>query len=171
MDIISKFTVGSEEGISDLIAIIDSSVYALHKEFVTEEEIKKYIHNEIDPRKMINDLNDLSNQLIMMYADQKPIGFSIIKSGSVHPGIPGGKRATEISFVILSEFDLPETRQSLWKKCRSAVSFTDIIWINILDHDPLADFLKESGFIAVRSSKAGPFQLPSHILELEINKG
>lgn len=171
MDIISKFTVGSEEGISDLIAIIDSSVYALHKEFVTEEEIKRYIHTEIDPRKMINDLNDLSNQLIMMYADQKPIGFSIIKSGSVHPGIPDGKRATEISFVILSEFDLPETRQSLWKKCRSAVSFTDIIWINILDHDPLADFLKESGFIAVSSSKAGPFQLPSHTLELEINKG
>lgn len=74
MDIISKFTVGSEEGISDLIAIINSSVYALYKEFVTEEEIKRYIHNKISPRKMINDLNDLSNQQIMMYSDQKPIG-------------------------------------------------------------------------------------------------
>ncbi|KAA2223590.1 hypothetical protein [Chryseobacterium sediminis] len=170
MDIISKFTVGSEEGISDLITIIDSSVYALHKEFVTEEEIKKYIHNEIDPRKMINDLNDLSNQLIMTYADQKPVGYSIIKSGSLHPEIPEGKRATEISFVILSEFDLPEIRQSLWKKCRSAVSFTDIIWTNMLDHDPLSEFLKECGFVPAVSSKAGPFQLPSHILELEINK-
>lgn len=170
MDIISKFTVGSEEGISDLIAIIDSSIYSLHKDFVSEEDIRKYIHNGIDPRKMINDLNDLSNQLIMTYTDQKPVGYSIIKSGSLHPGIPEGKRATEISFVILSEFDFPETRQSLWKKCRSAVSFTDIIWINIPDHDPLAAFLKDSGFIAVADSKAGPFQLPSHILELEINK-
>lgn len=170
MDIISKFTVGSEEGISDLITIIDSSVYTLHKDFVTEEDIKKYIHNEIDPRKMINDLNDLSNQLIMTYADQKPVGYSIIKSGSLHPGISEGKRATEISFVILSAFDSPETRQSLWKKCRSAVSFTDIIWINMLDHDPLLAFLKESGFISVSGSKADPFQLPSHILELEINK-
>ncbi|UTX49836.1 hypothetical protein [Chryseobacterium sp. MA9] len=170
MDIISKFTVGSEEGISDLITIIDSSVYTLHKDFVSEEDIKKYIHNEIDPRKMINDLNDLSNQLIMTYADQKPVGYSIIKSGSLHPGISEGKRATEISFVILSAFDSPETRQSLWKKCRSAVSFTDIIWINMLDHDPLLAFLKESGFISVSGSKADPFQLPSHILELEINK-
>jgi hypothetical protein len=170
MDIISKFTVGSEEGISDLIAIIDSSVYALHKEFVTEDEIKKYIHSEIDPRKMINDLNDLSNQLIMTYADQKPVGYSIIKSGSLHPGIPEGKRATEISFVILSEYDFPETRQSLWKKCRSAVSFTDIVWINMLDHNPLSEFLKESGFVSAVSSKAGPFLLPSHILELDINK-
>ncbi|MGE8512785.1 MAG: hypothetical protein ACN6N7_08800 [Chryseobacterium culicis] len=170
MDIISKFTVGSEEGISDLITIIDSSIYSLHRELVNEEDIKKYIHHEIDPRKMINDLNDLSNQLIIMYADQKPIGYSVIKSGSLHPGIPEEKKATEISFVILSEFDTPETRQSLWKKCRSAVSFTDVIWINILDHDPLSDFLKEYGFVVADSSKAGPFQLPSHILELEINK-
>ncbi|WP_454045476.1 hypothetical protein [Chryseobacterium sp. Marseille-Q8038] len=170
MDIISKFTVGSEEGISDLITIIDSSIYSLHRELVSEEDIKKYIHHEIDPRKMINDLNDLSNQLIIMYADQKPIGYSIIKSGTLHPGIPEGKRATEISFVILSEFDTPETRQSLWKKCRSAVSFTDVIWINILDHDPLADFLKEYGFVVADSSKTGPFQFPSHILELEVNK-
>jgi hypothetical protein len=171
MDIISKFTVGSEEGISDLIAIIDSSIYTLHKEFISEEDIKRYIQKEIDPRKMINDLNDLSNQLIMTYVDQKPVGYSIIKSGSLPPGISAGKRATEISFVILSEFDSPETRQSLWKKCRSAVSFTDIIWINMLDHDPLSQFLKEVGFIPVLSSKAGAFQLPSHILELEINKG
>jgi hypothetical protein len=33
VDIISKFTVGSEEGISDLIPIIDSSLYALQKEY------------------------------------------------------------------------------------------------------------------------------------------
>lgn len=170
MDIISKFTIGSEEGISDLIAIIDSSVYALHKDYVSEENIKNYIHKEIDPRKMINELNDLSNQLIMTYADQKPIGYSIVKSGSVYPGLAEGKRSTEISFVILPEFDSPETRQSLWKKCRSAVSFADVIWINMLAHDPLLEFLKESGFKAAVDVKAGPFQLPSHIMEMEISK-
>ncbi|UKB81988.1 hypothetical protein LF887_13335 [Chryseobacterium sp. MEBOG06] len=170
MDIISKFTIGSEEGISDLIAIIDSSVYALHKDYVSEENIKNYIHKEIDPRKMINELNDLSNQLIMTYADQKPIGYSIVKSGSVYPGLAGGKRSTEISFVILPEFDSPETRQSLWKKCRSAVSFADVIWINMLAHDPLLEFLKESGFKAAAEVNAGPFQLPSHIMEMEISK-
>ncbi|UWX61521.1 hypothetical protein N0B40_04390 [Chryseobacterium oranimense] len=170
MNIISKFTVGSEEGISDLITIIDSSVYTLHKERVSEENIKKYIANEIDPRKMINDLNDLSNQLIITYADEKPAGYSILKSGSAHPALPEGKKATEISFVILSEFDSPEIRESLWKKCRSAASFTDIIWLNMMVHDPLLEFFKESGFIIVADTTAGPFQLPSHILSLEINK-
>ncbi|WP_343608808.1 hypothetical protein [Chryseobacterium oranimense] len=170
MNIISKFTVGSEEGISDLITIIDSSVYTLHKERVPEENIKKYIANEIDPRKMINDLNDLSNQLIITYADEKPAGYSILKSGFTHPALPEGKRATKISFVILSEFDSPKIRQSLWKKCRSAASFTDIIWINIMVHDTLLEFFKESGFIIVADATAGPFHLPSHILSLEINK-
>ncbi|WP_185289661.1 hypothetical protein [Chryseobacterium lactis] len=169
MEIISKFTVGSEEGISDLIAIIDSSVYTLHKDFVSEEDIQKY-SKQIDPRKMINDLNDLSNQLIMTYADQRPVGYSIIKSGSLYPGIAEGKRATEISFAIISEFNTPEIRQSLWKKCRSAVSFTDVIWINILAHDPLLEFFKESGFVAVSDSQSGPFQLPSHILAMEVGK-
>lgn len=169
MEIISKFTVGSEEGISDLIAIIDSSVYTLHKDFVSEEDIQKY-SKQIDPRKMINDLNDLSNQLIMTYADQRPVGYSIIKSGSLYPGIAEGKRATEISFVIISEFNTPEIRQSLWKKCRAAVSFTDVIWINMLAHDPLLEFLKESGFVAAADSQSGPFQLPSHILAMEVGK-
>ncbi|MDR2236867.1 MAG: hypothetical protein LBE92_12150 [Chryseobacterium sp.] len=167
MEIISKFTVGSEEGISDLISIIDSSVYTQHRDFVSEEDIRHYIE-KIDPRKMINDLNDLSNQLIMTYADQKPVGYSIIKSGSVYPGITDGKRSTEISFVILPEYDSPETRQSLWKKCRSAASFTDVIWINMLAHDPLLEFLKEAGFKVVADAKAGPFQLPSSVLTIEI---
>ncbi|MBV8324910.1 hypothetical protein [Chryseobacterium sp.] len=170
MDIISKFTVGSEEGISDLITIIDSSVYTLHKDFVAESDINQYINKEIDPRKMINDLNDLSNQLIMTYADQKPVGYSIVKSGSVYAGIPEGKRATEISFVILPDFDSPEIKQSLWKKCRSAVSFTDIIWVNILAHDPLLEFLKETGFTSAADSQTGPFRLPSKILTMEIHK-
>ncbi|NML69950.1 hypothetical protein HHL23_09075 [Chryseobacterium sp. RP-3-3] len=170
MNIISKFTVGSEEGISDLITIIDASVYALYKELIPEKDIKKYIEDDIDPRKMINDLNDLSNQLIITYADDQPVGYSTLKSGLTHPALPEGKRATEMSFVILPEFDSPETRTSLWKKSRSAASFTDIVWINILAHDPLLEFLKESGFSVAIDATAGPFQLPSHILKLEISK-
>lgn len=169
MEIVSKFTVGSEEGISDLIAIIDASVYTLHKGFVSDDDIKKY-SNEIDPRKMINDLNDLSNQLIMTYADQKPVGYSIIKSGSVYPGMAEGKRATEISFVMLPDFNTPEVRESHWKKCRSAISFTDVIWINMLAHDPLLEFLKETGFSSVAEAKAEPFQLPSFIMEMQLHK-
>lgn len=165
MNIISKFTVGSEEGISDLITIIDSSVYAMYKVLVPEEDIKGYISNDIDPRKMINDLNDLSTQLIITYLDGKPVGYSILKSGTAHSSVPEGKRATEMNFVILPEFDSSEIRDSLWKKSKAATSFTDIIWINMMSHDPLTDYLKESGFTVGTDAVAGPFKLPSQILQ------
>lgn len=169
MEIISKFTIGSDEGVDDLFTVIKSSINTVYKEIIPEEEIKQYIENW-DPRKMINELNNLSNQLIITYADQKPVGYGILKSGSGYPGSPEEKRITELNFVILQEYNSPETRESLWKKCRSATAFTDIIWTNILTEDPLLGFLKETGFAIKEDSKATPFQLPSYIVEMQINK-
>ncbi|RXM50450.1 MULTISPECIES: hypothetical protein [unclassified Chryseobacterium] len=169
MEIISKFTIGSDEGVDDLFTVIKSSVKTMYKELVSEEEITQYIENW-DPRKMINELNNLSNQLIVTYAGQKPVGYGIVKSGSGYPGSLEGKRFTELNFVILKEYDTPETRSSLWKKCKTAASFTDIIWTNILTEDPLLEFLKETGFVIKENSKTTPFQLPSYIVEMQVSK-
>ncbi|MFP3598685.1 hypothetical protein [Chryseobacterium sp. SIMBA_029] len=170
MNIVSKFTVGSDEGIDNLFDVIRPSVSSLYKELVPKEDIKNYIQH-LDRRKVINELNDLSNQLIMTYLDEQPIGYSILKSGSRYPGLSEEKRATELSFVILQEYNSPEVRQSHWKKCRAAVAFTDIIWINMLINDPLLEFLKESGFSIVEETHSGPFQLPSYLLTMDITKG
>lgn len=169
MEIISKFTIGSDEGINDLFTIIQSSLHSTYKELISEEEIKQYIE-DWDPRKMINELNNLSNQLIITYADHKPVGYGILKSGSEYSGSPEGKRLTELNFVILQEYNTPETRESLWKKCKTAASFTDIIWANILTEDPMLEFLKETGFTITENAKTTPFQLPSYIIEMQISK-
>lgn len=169
MNIVSKFTVGSDEGMDNLFDIIKPSVQNLHKELVSEEDIKYYIKH-LDQRKMITELNDLSNQLIITYQDEKPIGYGLLKSGSRYSGLPEGKKATELNFVILQEYDSPEVRQSLWKKCRAAVAFTDIVWTDMMIGDSLLEFLKESGFSVVEDSHTGPFQLPSYRLTMEITK-
>lgn len=169
MEVISKFTIGSDEGVDNLFTVIKSSINNTYKELVSEEQIKEYIA-DWDPRRMINELNDLSNQLIITYADQHPIGYGIVKSGSSYPGFSEEKRITELNFVILKEYDSSEIRESLWKKCRMAASFTDIIWTNLLMEDPLLDFFKESGFVVKENSQAYPFQLPSYIVELQLGK-
>ncbi|MGU3377035.1 hypothetical protein [Chryseobacterium sp. M5A1_1a] len=169
MEVISKFTIGSDKGVDDLFTVIKSSVSNTYQNHISEEEIKKYIKNW-DPRKMINELNNLSNQLIIIYADQQPAGYGILKSGSAYPGFSEEKRITELNFVILQEYNSSEIRESLWKKCRSASSFTDIIWSNIFTEDPLAEFFKESGFTIKENSQTDPFLLPSHIIELRITK-
>ncbi|MEG0925119.1 hypothetical protein [Chryseobacterium sp.] len=169
MEIISKFTIGSDEGVDNLFTIIKSSVSNTYKNLISEEDIKKYTE-EWDPRKMINELNNLSNQLIITYADQKPVGYGILKSGSGYPGFSEEKRMTELNFVILKEYNSSEIRESLWKKCRSTVSFTDILWANILTEDPLLEFFKKTGFVIKENSQIDPFLLPSYIIELPITK-
>ncbi|MEY8760663.1 hypothetical protein [Chryseobacterium tongliaoense] len=167
MDIISKFTIGSDEGVADLLTIKTTAINNLYKEKVPDEEIKNYI-GSLDSRKMINELNDLSNQLIITYLNEQPIAYSILKSGSVYPGYSEEKRITELNFVILQEFDTQEVRQSLWKKTRSAISFTDIVWMNIVTHDPLLEFMKESGFSVAEDSTMKPFSLPAYLLKMEL---
>ncbi|PWN67446.1 hypothetical protein [Chryseobacterium oncorhynchi] len=169
MEIISKFTIGSDEGVNDLFTVIKSSVSNTYKNLISEESIRKYIA-DWDPRKMINELNNLSNQLIITYADQKPVGYCILKSGSIYPGFSEDKRMTEVNFVVLQEYNSVEIRESLWKKCRSATSFTDILWTNILTEDPLLEFFKDTGFVIKENSQTDPFLLPSYIMELQIIK-
>lgn len=169
MEVISKFTIGSDEGVDQLFTVIKSSVSHTYKQVIPEENIRKYI-DTLDPRKMINELNDLSNQLIITYADHQPIGYGILKSGSAYPGFSGEKRITELKLAILEEYDSPETKESLWKKCKAAATFTDVVWINILTADPLLKFLEEAGFTIIGDSHLDPFQCPSYIMEMEIKK-
>jgi hypothetical protein len=169
MDITSKFTIGSDQGVEDLLAIEKSAIKSMYSGKFREEDIRKYI-DSLDPRQIINELNNLSNQLIITYADDQPVGYSIIRSGSTHRKFSSEKRMTELKFIILHEHDSPEIRESLWKKTKSAILFTDIIWTNILENEPAIDFLKGLGFTVAENVQIDPFALPSYLLKLEINK-
>jgi len=168
MEIISKFVVGSDEGISDFFAVEKPSFFNLHKEFVPEEDIQQYMDSHFDVREKINELNDLSNQLIITYKDDIPVGYASLKGGSVYPRLPEERRSTQVFFAILPEYHSPEIQHSLWDKCFAAAKPTDIIWTNVLKHDPLLHFLEKVGFIAVKESKTASFSLPSSVLVLEL---
>ncbi|WP_326983344.1 GNAT family N-acetyltransferase [Chryseobacterium sp. MYb264] len=163
MEIISKFTVGSDQGVNDYFAVEEPSFIALHQEFATAEVLERYMEDHFDHRQKINDLNDLSTQLIIAYENEKPLGYSILKSGSVHPLHPE-KRATQISFAVLPEYRSSEVAESLLKKTIQASSFTDMIWINILKHDPLVAFFEKSGFEILQDTTAEPFSLPCYLM-------
>jgi len=169
MDIISRFTIGSDEGVADLLTIEASSINNLYNGKVPDENLRKHIDN-LDHTKMIHELNDLSTQLIITYADGQPIAYSITKSGSAYPGFSEDKRITELKFVVLQEHDSPEIRSSLWKKTKSAISFTDIVWINVLANHPLLEFFKESGFDIAENMQSDAFSLPSYLLTMEFKK-
>jgi hypothetical protein len=169
MDIVSKFTVGSDQGIDELFAVMAPAIRNTYKNTTSSEKIEEYIKVHLDARKMINTLNNLSNQLIMVYADDQPAGYSLIKSGSSYIGAPEGERMTELgAFAVLTEYDSPELRSSLWKKSRSAIQFTDSVWINIIENDSMLPFLKDNGFELVENTVLEPFSAASHIYRMKI---
>ncbi|MBK1895603.1 hypothetical protein [Chryseobacterium paridis] len=169
MEIISKFTVGSDQGIDHLFAVMRPYIRTTYQEIISAEKIEEYLSEHVEYRKMINVLNDLSTQLIMVFADNEPVGYCLFKSGSVYPNSPEGKRMTEIiDFAILPEYDQAEVRQSLWNKSRSAITFTDSIWISIADNDSMLSFFTTIGFSFVKDTTLKAFSLPAKIYELEL---
>ncbi|MCX8523284.1 hypothetical protein OF897_05020 [Chryseobacterium formosus] len=170
MEIVSKFVIGSDKGVSDFLNVKKLAFINLHKSFISEEEINSYIEENFDERKTINELNNLSNQLIITYKENLAVAYCLIKSGSRNPLFPEEKRATEIDFAILPEHDSEEIRTSLYTKFSSATKFADIIWINILQHNTLIEFLKSKNFELVESTLSQEFKLPANIFCLELLK-
>lgn len=170
MEIISKFTVGSDQGIDNLFAVMRPYIRNTYQEIISSEKIEEYLREHVEYRKMINVLNDLSTQLIMVFVNNEPVGYCLFKSGSVYSNSPEGKRMTEIiDFSILPEYDSAEVRQSLWNKSRSAITFTDSIWITIKENAPVVSFFKDKGFVFKENAVTKTFSLPGHIYELELN--
>lgn len=170
MQIISKFAVGSDKGIDDLFDIKKAVIRNTYKENIPQDTIENYIKEHLDHRKMINVLNDLSNQLIMVYVDEQAVGYSLLKSSSSYSGSPEGKKMTKITdFGILPEYDTPEVRSSLWQKSRSAINFTDAIWINLNQNNLYVEFFKELGFIFVKDNVSEYFDIPAQIYQMELN--
>nr|WP_314495729.1 hypothetical protein [uncultured Chryseobacterium sp.] len=170
MEIISKFVIGSDQGIDELFELKKAYIRHSYSRAVSSELIENYIRENFDRRKMINILNDFSNQVIMVYADQQPAGYCFFKSGSSYREDTEQKMTEITELIILSEYDLPEIKKSLWNKVKTAIQFTENIWINLYDLDKQIPFLEENKFLLVKKAVSEPFSLPSSVYELTINK-
>ncbi len=169
MEIISKFVIGSDQGIDELFELKKVFIIHSYKDNTPSEIIENYIKEHFDHRKMINILNDFSNQLIMVYVNQHPAGYCFFRSGLSYPGAPEHHKMTAITeFAILSEYDLPEVKIALWNKVKAAIQFTESIWINIHDDDAQLQFFKDQKFLFLTKTVSEPFSLPSSIYELNL---
>jgi len=147
MNIISKFTVGSEKGIDIFLSLKEVHLTEMYSALVDSVKLKSYIENELDRRTAINDLNDLSTQLIVVFDnnDDKALGYAVIRNNFNQPTILEDKRAVNLSFFIISEYNIPEVQESLWQKCLS-VTKSYSHWIELPASDPLVSFFESSGF-------------------------
>ncbi|KQT31537.1 hypothetical protein ASG22_18620 [Chryseobacterium sp. Leaf405] len=169
MDIISKFTVGSEKSIDQLFDLKKIQLKEMYQDILDHHQLDIYIKTQLNRRDAINELNDLSTQMITVFVDDEPVGYAIIKSSFNQPKILDGKKAVELSsFFILSEHNNYEIRLSLWQKCFS-VTRSYCHWIEILQNNPLISFLEGLNFRIHEKLKMKPFEVPSYLMIREIN--
>ena len=166
MDIAVRFTIGSEEGVSQLLMLQNAQIKERYENVVDTKQLKNYINEHLNHRNTINELNDLSIQLLILFVEDKPAGYTIIRNSFQRPAVLEGKRVINYAFFyILPEYNSPETRQALWKKCLSiARTFDEACWIETLEKDPLISFFEESGFVIHEKSVMDPFEQASVIL-------
>ncbi|CDN72925.1 hypothetical protein [Elizabethkingia anophelis] len=159
MDIAVRFTIGSEEGVNQLLMLQKAQIKGRYENVTSAEQLNNYISEHLNHRNTINELNDLSTQLLILFVEDKPAGYTIIRNSFQRPAVLEGKRVINYaSFYILPEYDSPETRQALWKKCLSIVrTFDEALWIETLENDPLIPFFEESGFAIHEKSVMEPF--------------
>ncbi|WP_214229250.1 hypothetical protein [Pedobacter sp. B4-66] len=165
MEVISKFTVASEQGLENLLSLKQAKLKAMYHNIVPTDKLTPFIEQQVNYLDAISELNVFCNQLIIVYAKNEPAGFAMVKQTSLYPEALNGKRILHYSyFHILPEFDNAESRESLWQKCLSISRAEYAVWMEVLQTDPLITFLESCGFVIHQKSTLKPFDQPSYIL-------
>lgn len=163
MNIISKFVVGSEYGVDLLFELKEAQLRNLYENTEKTEKITLFIENELDRRATINQLNDLTTQLIIAFENDKALGYAMIKNSYNRPSAIEAEKAVELFFYILPEYQHAGVFEALWQKCLS-VTRNYSYWTEILQNDVLLLAWQSCGFRISEESVWKPFDLKSYIL-------
>lgn len=163
MSIISKFTVGSEEGIDLLFDLKRLQFKQMYEGIMKPEEIDRLIDKKLDRREAIKELNALTTQMVMVFENDKPAGYAIIKSSYEQPDILEDKKAAHLTFYIAADHISQEVYDSLWQKCLS-ITRSYAHWIELPQKNPLIPFFESSQFELCEQSHLKKLNMPSHIM-------
>lgn len=92
MNLISKFVVASEYGIDLLLDLKETELKNLYKDIIDEARLNAFLENELNRRATINYLNDLSTQLIIVFEDEKALGYTIVENSYERPSVLEDKK-------------------------------------------------------------------------------
>lgn len=168
--IITKFAIGTEQGISDLLLLTGAIAREQFAEKVPQLELENYININFNKSALLIETNSMSNQFLIVYADDEPAGYARVTSKGLRPAILDHKTAVQIAdFGILTKYDEPSVRQSLFERCLSVSTMQQVVWINEYDTSPNLPFFESYGFSRNTDIKV-PKDLPLSTIYLSKEK-
>lgn len=164
MDIVSKFTIATEEGLGHLFSLRKAQFNQWYNHTVDVESLNQYISTQLNQREATLELNNLSTQMLSVFVKEEPVGYVIIQQVPSPDSLKELKVINYSPFFILLSHNTTEVRESLWNKCLSLTRNYDAIWIEVLQDDVQIPFLEQCGFKIEEQRFMPPFGKPSYIM-------
>lgn len=106
--IVTKFIIGNEQGINDLLVITTTTARERFKGKVPDQELENYISANFNKDALMIELNSMSNQYLMVYADDEPAGYARVTSKGTRPEFFAKKTLARIAdFGVLTKYSDP----------------------------------------------------------------
>lgn len=164
MSIITKFTIATEEGRAVLFQLKEAQIKAQYASKVEPTALQHYLSQQLDHKETILELNDLSTQLLTVYHDEVPAGYTMVKQVD-QPAILADKKVIHLaSFYLVPHHNREDVRLSLWNKVLSLTRQYDAIWLEVLQDDPLLPYFQAWGFEISEERTMQPFEQASYLL-------
>jgi len=145
--IVTKFTIGTEQGINALLFLTEAIAREKFEGKVPDQELEDYINVNFNKDTLLIELNSMSNQYLIVYADDEPAGYARITSKGARPELFDKKTLARIAdFGVLAKYKDPLIAKSLFEKCLSISTMQDAIWISEFEDNPYLDFFESYGF-------------------------
>jgi len=145
--IITKFTIGTEEGINNLFLISREIAKERFIGKISDQELETYVNINFNKDTLMAELNSMSNQYLIVYADDEAAGYAKVSSKGIRPSIFNGKTLARVSdFGVLAKYEDPLIRKSLFEKCLSISTMQQVIWISAFEDSTDVDLFESYGF-------------------------
>lgn len=149
MKITTKFTIATEQGVETLLMLTRQLAIEKYSPIVDAPLLDRYIAENCSKKALIDELNSMSNQWLVVYADNIPAGYARITTRGHKPQLLNGKPSVRIAdFGILHAFPATAIRDSLLEKCLTVGrTHPDVqIWVNEHVESPLIELFENNGF-------------------------
>lgn len=168
MNITTKFTIATDQGVETLLALTRGLAIEKYASLVEDPVLDRYILDNFNKEALVSEMNSMSNQWLVVYADGAAAGYAQITTRGAKPLALEGKRSVRIAdFGILQKFAAPAITDSLLERCLAVCRSHDgvHIWVNEHPESPLIKLLENKGFNRQReASQLDGLPLPSVIL-------
>ena len=162
MNIITKFTVATEQGMDTLLMLTRELAIEKFSSMLDRQTLADYVAANFNRQTLVTELNSMSNQWLVTYVDDNPAGYARITLKGKKPLSLDRKRVIRIAdFGVLKKYPEKEISDSLLEKCFTVCKPYEGVWINEYIQNPLIELFESKGF--VRQPEA--FQLDELPLE------